>query len=518
MKNRILRTLIAGLLIILCTFSSVTSVYATDDIDKRKAETQKALDDANQKKSDAQSDVSDLEKETDQLESEYNSLYKKMSSINAQIAEANETIAGTEEEIAQLEAELEEAKRNEDMQYEAMKKRMVYFYEHKDDTNILIALFTSGSIAEFLTRANMISEIVSYDRQLLESYQELQETIAAKSESLNSKYNDLKTAKDVLNSSQGEMKALLSETSDKLSDKEKELGVAILNAEESAKAVAEIQAQMKSLEAQAAEAQAAKARELAAQLAQSNENTGGSYSADDYERVLLAATIMAEAGGESYTGQLAVGSVIMNRVKSSKFPNTISGVIMAKGQFMSYPNAVNKCMARGISESCLKAADAVLSGTRNGDWLFFMTQYYADKFGITGYTVIGNHVFFKIWGANVDTGVTETTEEAYTPTDTAPPAENTTSEENTSSTENTTSTENKTSSENTTSTENNTSTESSQNTSSSGSSKTEETNNNSEDASKSTDNTSNTNTDSNTNSGTDSTSGSKTDSTSGSGE
>ena len=83
-------------------------------------------------------------------------------------------------------------------------------------------------------------------------------------------------------------------------------------------------------------------------------------------------------------------------------------------------------MALGADESCLKAAKAVIAGQRNGDWLFFMTKYYADKFGITGYTVIGNHVFFKIWGANEDTGVVESTVDPYTPTETTAPTEQTT--------------------------------------------------------------------------------------------
>lgn len=50
---------------------------------------------------------------------------------------------------------------------------------------------------------------------------------------------------------------------------------------------------------------------------------------------LLARVINAEARGEPYLGQVAVGAVIMNRVKSAEFPNTISGVVYQKGQFSS---------------------------------------------------------------------------------------------------------------------------------------------------------------------------------------
>ena len=418
MKNQILKSMTAMLLILAFSFSSVTSVYATD-IDKQKQETQKAIDEANQKKKEAESDVSDLQKEANQLKKDYNTLYNKMSSINAQIAEANETIASTEEEISQLEAELEEAKKNEDAQYEAMKKRMVYFYENQYETNVLVAMITSGSFSAFIQKAAMISEIVTYDRNLLTSYQTLQTTIAQKSEALNAKYTDLQTAKSSLDSSQSEMKSLLNEAGADLSAKNGELATAKMSVEEYNKMISEMDAKMKSLEAQAAQAQADKAKELASQLT-TYEDTTGAYAADEYETLLLAATIWAEARGESYTGQLAVASVIMNRVKSSKFPNTISGVIMAPKQFASYPDAVNKGMAVGADESCMKAAKAAIAGQRNGNWLFFMTKYYADKFGITGYTMIGNHAFFRVWGANVDTGVQETTEPTTPTTPTEP--------------------------------------------------------------------------------------------------
>ena len=55
-------------------------------------------------------------------------------------------------------------------------------------------------------------------------------------------------------------------------------------------------------------------------------------SGDDMVK-LLARLINGEARGEPYEGQVAVGAVIMNRVKSAKFPNTIAGVIYQKGQF-----------------------------------------------------------------------------------------------------------------------------------------------------------------------------------------
>ena len=63
----------------------------------------------------------------------------------------------------------------------------------------------------------------------------------------------------------------------------------------------------------------------------SSNNTGGGYSNSDLN--LLAHLVYAEARGESYTGQVAVASVVLNRVKNSSFPNTVAGVIYQSGAF-----------------------------------------------------------------------------------------------------------------------------------------------------------------------------------------
>lgn len=89
---------------------------------------------------------------------------------------------------------------------------------------------------------------------------------------------------------------------------------------------------------------------------------------------LLAALIYCEAGSESYEGKLAVGAVVMNRVRSGAYPNTISGVIYASGQFTP---AINGKVARvyyngGATESCYAAAQAAMAGATNvGDATHF---------------------------------------------------------------------------------------------------------------------------------------------------
>ena len=112
---------------------------------------------------------------------------------------------------------------------------------------------------------------------------------------------------------------------------------------------------------------AAKEAAKAAKESKKTETTQGeavSAGADDL--TLLAAIIECEAGGESYECQLAVGAAVINRVKSSSYPNSISGVIYQKGQFgpASSGKLARKLSGR-ISSSCYSAAQEAMSGVDN---------------------------------------------------------------------------------------------------------------------------------------------------------
>lgn len=120
-----------------------------------------------------------------------------------------------------------------------------------------------------------------------------------------------------------------------------------------------------------------------------NENRGA-VSVEATDDVLLAALIQAEAGSQGYEGQLAVGSVVMNRVRSGGYPNTISGVIYASGQFPPATNGtVAKRIQSGVSASCLQAARAAIGGQSNVGG----ATHFRRNDGRAG-IVIGNHVFW----------------------------------------------------------------------------------------------------------------------------
>jgi len=102
---------------------------------------------------------------------------------------------------------------------------------------------------------------------------------------------------------------------------------------------------------------------------------------------LLATIIWCEAGNQSRTGKVAVGAVVLNRVRSAKFPNTIKEVIYQNRQFTPVATGVfARALANGVPESCYEAARAALAGENPvGNCLFFQR-------GGTGMQ-IGDHRF-----------------------------------------------------------------------------------------------------------------------------
>ena len=123
-----------------------------------------------------------------------------------------------------------------------------------------------------------------------------------------------------------------------------------------------------------------------------NNNSYGGYSSSDYD--LLARIISAEARGEPYMGQVAVGAVILNRIEHPSFPDTLSGVIYQRGAF--------SCLDDGqfyepISDSAYKAASDAINGLDpSGGAIYYYNPVKSTNkwiFGRQIITVIGNHRF-----------------------------------------------------------------------------------------------------------------------------
>ena len=131
------------------------------------------------------------------------------------------------------------------------------------------------------------------------------------------------------------------------------------------------------------------ARKAEEEKAKRTKNLGAVAASGD-EVTLLAALIQAESGNQPYEGQLAVGAVVMNRVRSGGYPNSIQGVISQPGQFgPAATGQVASIMANGPKASCMQAAQAAI----NGETVIGSLTHFR-RAGSTEGIVIGAHVFY----------------------------------------------------------------------------------------------------------------------------
>ena len=118
----------------------------------------------------------------------------------------------------------------------------------------------------------------------------------------------------------------------------------------------------------------------------------GGYGAADYE--LLARVISAEARGEPYSGQVAVGAVVLNRVRHPSFPNSVSGVVYQKGAFSCVDDG--QINMAPVASAYRAAKDAVNGVDPSGGAIYYYNPKTATSKWIRSRPVIcsiGAHVF-----------------------------------------------------------------------------------------------------------------------------
>ncbi len=154
----------------------------------------------------------------------------------------------------------------------------------------------------------------------------------------------------------------------------------------------EEEAQAKAAEEEAKKKkEAEKAAAASKQTKSSGTTQGASLAASVDDVTLLAALIQCEAGGQSYECQLAVGAVVVNRVRSGSYPGSIYGVIYQRGQFSPASSGkLESRLAKGVSGTAYSAAQAALGGADNTGGA---TSFKLASSGHSG-VVVGPIVFF----------------------------------------------------------------------------------------------------------------------------
>ena len=378
-----------------------------EEIDEQQQEidkTQQEIDETEAKKQ-------KLQQAKEDMESYLSDLNKQYASLEEEIADLNSQIEDKQAEIEQAQADLEEAKAVEEQQYADMKARIQYMYEHPQNSFLEI-LLTSGSFADALNQAGYAASITEYDRKMLEEYVAQKEAIEEKEAQLQGEMEALEELQASVEEKQSQVSALADSTSGQISQHVNEIAQAQAdldgknNTLENQKEVLEqLIAEKKQIEAQI---EAAKAAEIQASL---GDVTGvrtteleyvqyGAYNATEEEITALAVLIYCEAGNQGAEGQLAVGAVVMNRIRDSRFAQSdIMSVIRASGQFSPVTSGRFDLILEqdlgSVPESCYTAARRAAAGESNiGNRVFFRT--YASYPSLSG-LVIGAHIFSYTW-------------------------------------------------------------------------------------------------------------------------
>ena len=249
--NKRTKRILSGGLIFVMSFGMVINVNAT------------TIDEA-QQKADA------LEQQKSTAEAEKNSLNTQLNTILGEMEDAQTKLADKQTEIEEAEEALVQAKVEENTQYQSMKKRIKYMYEN-GNSQVIELLMESENIGEFLNKAEYISQISEYDRDMLDEFQAVVKEVEAEEAALQTEYEELEVLRDDLLVKQSNLESLLSEKNLQISDLEKQIGD---NAALLQDLIAQAEAERLKQEQAAAAAQQAAQQ----QAAQNSGNSGGGSS------------------------------------------------------------------------------------------------------------------------------------------------------------------------------------------------------------------------------------------------
>lgn len=369
--------------------------------------TRDELNNAQQEANRVQQQINENKNNLNKLENEKNNIAGQLSNYNVQLSEAvnelNDTefaIAAKELEIENKLRELDTAQQIEEQQYDDLMAHLQYMYESGVTQSYLNLLSSATSLTEFLNLSEYVEQISAYDVSMLKQFKAVREYIEAEEAVLEQEREELQVLRDEQERKRQEVHALVDQTQTALNNKKGEITAKENEVTAQEEQLATIKDNIKELQ-----------KKLADELRLSQEAANAEwrdisqveFEPDDLR--LLANLIYCEARGESYEGKLAVASVVVNRILSSKFPNTMTGVIYQKNQFAPVTSTKNSFVEAFAHDKaswpggagCYEAAQEAMSGMTNVDnCVFFQTLAYIEKLGkldVVRYS-IGNHGFY----------------------------------------------------------------------------------------------------------------------------
>lgn len=362
--------------------------------------TQQQIQEGEQRREELEDQKEQNEDQLENLQGEQRNLKQVLKNLNTQLNQVVENLENLEQqitdkvqEIADTQAALEVARETERWQYECMVDRVRALYETEDDS-YLNALLRESSLSDVLNTADYVERVAAYEHRKMEEYTATRIYIEEQEARLQDEKVELDGLKAQAEEEKSKVTGLIQQTSNSVAA----YGEQIADAEERAK---ELEAQIKKEEENLEYLRKKLAEEIALSRAAASAawRDISEVSFDAGDRKLLANLIYCEAGGEPYEGKLAVGSVVINRVLSSKYASTVVGVIYQKKQFS--PVASGRLdLALGVdkaNQDCYRAADEAMSGITNvGSCLYFRTPIpELEQLVTEGSAIrIGGHIFY----------------------------------------------------------------------------------------------------------------------------
>jgi len=396
-RGRVFRILLSAVLVFGMFQPSVQATSTTkeqlDEAERRKQEKEGELAEAQQDLKQTQASLARLQQVKNGYQGEMNELNTELQLVADNLHQLEVQIDIKQIEIDETNLKLEQAKITRQEQYESMKKRIRFLYENGGMGYVDI-LLSADSFSEFLNFADYIEDLSAYDRKMLDEYVQNEHDITEAEIQLEAEMDELEVLRADVEAQQNEVNALIQKTANNIAATAD--SIENVNAQADAYEQEVQQAQQEAAAAQAEyaaiKAQYEEELRLAKLARQSAWRNISEVTFEEGDRYLLANLIYCEAGGEPYEGQVAVGAVVINRLLSSRYPDTVTGVIYQRKQFspVQLGMLANALAVNKAAPSCYRAADEAMSGVTNvGTCLYFRTPIP----GLTGIQ-IGGHIFY----------------------------------------------------------------------------------------------------------------------------
>lgn len=355
--------------------------------------TQELIKEQEQENATIKDKINEQKKDTNRLKNEKKGLQKELAELNASMLEVSAHLEDLEGQITEktqaieeCQEELDAAVAREQQHIEDMEIRVRKMYE-RNTSDYITSLLQAGSFGKLLNLAGCFERVEAYDRDRMLEFQNAHAIIEDLGEHLEGQKAELDQLKLEAEVEKSRVAGLISQVSVKIAAYADQI-------DDAEKKALEYEAELKKGE----EDLKALQKKLEEEIRLSRAAASGTWRSisdvtfSDGDRKLLANIIYCEAGAEPYEGKLAVGAVVINRVLSSKFPDTVVGVVYQSGQFspaksgrLELALAADKATA-----ACYQAADEAMGGKTNvGTCVFFRTPIP----GLSGIN-IGGHVFY----------------------------------------------------------------------------------------------------------------------------